>query len=175
MTGAVPSTSHCELGPCPVGDWERGRIAGCLGAWYDCGRLGREKLNKRSDLSKPKEPMDVSSRRLALVLHRHLSERGLLSFLRLLRAFQLNAIKRNQAYPQANQSRPFKKAAHGRLFESPWGHFFRWHPQVTCLLANQGRPYKIQPSAGFEKPPWGRFLLSSSLGRMSPGKPGPAL
>ena len=32
-------------------------------------------------------PMDVSSRRLALVLHRHLAERGLLSFLRLLRAF----------------------------------------------------------------------------------------
>ena len=42
-------------------------------------------------------PMDVSSRRLALLLHRHLAERGLLSFLRLLRAFQLNAIKRNQA------------------------------------------------------------------------------
>ena len=42
-------------------------------------------------------PMDVSSRRLALVLHRHLTERGLLSFLRLLRAFQLNVIKRNQA------------------------------------------------------------------------------
>ena len=35
-------------------------------------------------------PMDVSSRRLARVLHRHLAvaERGLLSFLRLLRAFR---------------------------------------------------------------------------------------
>ena len=42
-------------------------------------------------------PMDVSSRRLAHVLHRHLAEHGLLSFLSLLRAFRLNAIKRNQA------------------------------------------------------------------------------
>ena len=39
--------------------------------------------------------MYISSRRLALVQLRHLAERGLLSFLRLLRAFfQLNAIKR---------------------------------------------------------------------------------
>ena len=42
-------------------------------------------------------PMDVSSRRLALVLHRHLAEHGLLPFLSLLGAFLLNAIKRNQA------------------------------------------------------------------------------
>ena len=35
-------------------------------------------------------------RRLALVQHRNLAERGLLSFLRLLSAFLLNAIKRNQ-------------------------------------------------------------------------------
>ena len=42
--------------------------------------------------------MDISSWRLALVLHRHLAERGLLSFLRLLLgAFQLHVIKRNQA------------------------------------------------------------------------------
>ena len=41
--------------------------------------------------------MDISSRRLALVRLRHLSERGLLSFFRSLRAFLLNAIKRNQA------------------------------------------------------------------------------
>ena len=32
-------------------------------------------------------PMDVSPRRLALVLHRHLSEHGLLSFLSFLGAF----------------------------------------------------------------------------------------
>ena len=42
--------------------------------------------------------MDVSSRRLALVQHRHLPARGLLSVLRLLSAFLLNAIKRNQAF-----------------------------------------------------------------------------
>ena len=41
--------------------------------------------------------MDVSSRRLARVLHRHLAEHGLLSFLSLLGAFRLNVIKRNQA------------------------------------------------------------------------------
>ena len=39
--------------------------------------------------------MGVSSRRLARVLHRHLSEHGLLSFLSLLRAFRLHVIKRN--------------------------------------------------------------------------------
>ena len=40
--------------------------------------------------------MDVSSRRLARVLHRLLAEHGLLSFLSLLRAFRLHVIKRNQ-------------------------------------------------------------------------------
>ena len=75
MAGLVPSTSHCELGPCLVGDWERGRIAGCLGVGITAGWGETEVL------------MDVSSRRLALVLHRHLAERDLLSFLRLLRAF----------------------------------------------------------------------------------------
>ena len=30
-----------SLSPVFVGDWERGRIAGCLGVWYDCG-LGRD-------------------------------------------------------------------------------------------------------------------------------------
>ena len=43
-------------------------------------------------------PMGVSSRRLARVLHRHLAEHGLLSFLSLLRAVRLNVIKRNQAF-----------------------------------------------------------------------------
>jgi len=42
-------------------------------------------------------PMDVSSRRLARVLHRHLAERILLSFLSLLGAFRLHVFKRNQA------------------------------------------------------------------------------
>ena len=40
--------------------------------------------------------MDVSSRRLARVLHRQLAEHGLLSFLSLLGAFRLHVIKRNQ-------------------------------------------------------------------------------
>ena len=83
MTGVVPSTSHCELGPCLVGDWEPGRIASCLGAWYDYGWDETEVL------------MDVSSRRLALVQHRHLPAHGLLSFIRLLRAFLLNVITGN--------------------------------------------------------------------------------
>jgi hypothetical protein len=41
--------------------------------------------------------MDVSSWRLALVQHRHLPARGLLSLFSLLRAFLLTVIKRNQA------------------------------------------------------------------------------
>ena len=40
-------------------------------------------------------PMDVSTRRLALVLHHHLAEHGLLSFLSLLGAFLRNVLKRN--------------------------------------------------------------------------------
>ena len=44
-------------------------------------------------------PMDVSSRRLAPVQHRHLPARGLLSLLSLLRAFLLTVIKRNQVLP----------------------------------------------------------------------------
>jgi hypothetical protein len=41
--------------------------------------------------------MEVSSRRLAIVQHRHLPARGLLSLFSLLRAFSLTVIKRNQA------------------------------------------------------------------------------
>ena len=85
MTGVVPSTSHCELGPCRVGDWERGGLRVAWGFVVTAG------------WSETEVPMDVSSRRLALVLHRHLAEHGLLSFLSLLRAFLPNVIKRNQA------------------------------------------------------------------------------
>ena len=51
--------------------------------------------------------MEVSSRRLAIVQHRHLPARGLLSLISLLRAFPLNVIKRNQAlvFVQALRSR----------------------------------------------------------------------
>ena len=41
--------------------------------------------------------MEVSSRRLAIVQHRHHPARGLLSLISLLRAFLLTGIKRNQA------------------------------------------------------------------------------
>ena len=40
MTGVVLSTSHCELEPYPVGDWEAGADCGLLGGWYDCVRAG---------------------------------------------------------------------------------------------------------------------------------------
>ena len=56
-------------------------------------------------------PMDVSSRRLALVLHRYLAEYGLLSFLSLLGAFLLNAIKRNQARGQPRRRSRRSRAA----------------------------------------------------------------
>ena len=84
--GVVPSTSRCELWSCLV----RG-----LGAGADCGLLGGL-LGVTAGWGGTQVPMDVSSRRLVLVLHRHLAERGLLSFLRLLRAFWL-LTKRNQA------------------------------------------------------------------------------
>ena len=42
--------------------------------------------------------MEVSSRCLAIVQHRHLPARGLLSLISLLRAFPLTVIKRNQAF-----------------------------------------------------------------------------
>jgi hypothetical protein len=41
--------------------------------------------------------MEVSSRRLAIVQHRHPPARGLLSLISLLSAFLLTGIKRNQA------------------------------------------------------------------------------
>ena len=91
MAGVVSSTSYCELGPCLVGDWVRGRVAGCCSSCFAarcyCMTAG---------WGETEVPMDVSSQRLAPVLHRHLSERGLLSFLRLLRAFRLHVIKRNR-------------------------------------------------------------------------------
>ena len=44
--------------------------------------------------------MEVSSRRLAIVQHRHPPARGLLSLISLLSAFLLTGIKRNQAPPR---------------------------------------------------------------------------
>ena len=87
MSGLVLSTLHCELEPCLVGDWERGRIAGCLGVGVAAGWGETEVL------------MDVSSpRRLAPVQHRRLPARGLLSLPSSLRAFLLTVIKRTQGW-----------------------------------------------------------------------------
>ena len=85
MTGVVLSTSHCELEPCLVGEWERGRIAGCLGVGITTGWGETEVF------------MGVSSRRLAIVQHRHPPARGLLSLISLLSAFSLTGINRNQS------------------------------------------------------------------------------
>ena len=65
MTGVVSSTSLCELGPCLVGVWERGRVAGCccsacLVARCNCMTAG---------WGETEVLMDVSYRRLARVLH----------------------------------------------------------------------------------------------------------
>ena len=93
MTGVVSSTSLCELGPCLVGVWVRGRIAGCF-----CGAcLAARCYCMTAGWGETEVPMEVSSRRLARVLHRHLAEHGLLSLISFLSAFLLTGIKRNQA------------------------------------------------------------------------------
>ena len=46
--------------------------------------------------------MEVSSRRLAIVQHRHPPARGLLSLISLLRAFPLTGINRNQSKRASN-------------------------------------------------------------------------
>ena len=66
-----------------------------LGAGADCGLLWGFGMTAGWDGTEV--PMDVSPRRLARVLHRHLAEHGLLSFLSLLGAFRVHVIKRNQA------------------------------------------------------------------------------
>ena len=78
------STSHCELEPCLVGDWERGGLRVAWGVGITTGWGETEVF------------MEVSSRRLAIVQHRHPPARGLLSLIRLLRAFLLTGIKWNQ-------------------------------------------------------------------------------
>ena len=66
-----------------------------LGAGADCGLLGG--LGMTAGWGEIEVFMDISSWRLALVQHRHLPARGLLSLFSLLRAFLLTVIKRNQA------------------------------------------------------------------------------
>ena len=67
-------------GPCLVGVWVRGRIASCCCSACFAARC----YCMTAGWGETEVLMDVSSRRLARVLHRHLAERGLLSFLRLL-------------------------------------------------------------------------------------------
>ena len=68
MTGVVSSTSLCELGPCLVGVWERGRVAGCC-----CGAcLVARCYCMTAGWGETEVLMDVSSRRLAPVQLRHI-------------------------------------------------------------------------------------------------------
>ena len=76
-----------------LGVWVRGRVASCCCSAYFAARC----YCMIAGWGETEVHMDVSSRRLARVLHRHLAEHGLLSFLSLLGAFYLNVIKRNQA------------------------------------------------------------------------------
>ena len=59
--------------------------------------------------------MEVSSRRLAIVQHRHLPARGLLSLFSLLRAFSLTVIKRNQGGVTAQEGTRRGRAAAMRV------------------------------------------------------------
>ena len=88
-----PRRRFASLWPCLVGVWVRGRIASCCCSACFAARC----YCMTAGWGETEVPMDVSSRRLALVLHRHLAEHGLLYFLSLLGAFRLHVIKRNQA------------------------------------------------------------------------------
>ena len=98
-------------------------------------------------------PMDVSSRRLALVLHRHLAEHGLLSFLSLLRAFLLNAIKRNQtevpAFPRVALACFFLIAGSLRSAALRWPeHGERLQLQSASVFLPITRPLTFHALAG---------------------------
>ena len=95
--------------------------------------------------------MDVSSRRQALVQHRNLLARGLLSLVSFLRAFLLHVIKRNQVVvvlsswsPALQSARPSSalalkqqqqrvRAAEGRLGDG------RSRPRAASFVFRQGR------------------------------------
>ena len=79
--------------------------------------------------------MEVSSRRLAIVQHRHLPARGLLSLISLLSAFLLTGIKRNQVVV--------------------------YLPEVACsgvYLASAGSAGGLSPEAGGSIWPGGVYL-----------------
>ena len=72
---ALSCRLHCRR-------WVRGRVAGCCSA---C--LAAHCYCMTAGWGETEVPMEVSSQRLAHVLHRYLAEHGLLSFLSLLGAF----------------------------------------------------------------------------------------
>ena len=65
-----------------------------------------------ADWDETEVPMDVSSRRLAPVQHRHLPARGLISLLSLLVAFRLST-NRNQAQSSQHGRRGMTAASMG--------------------------------------------------------------
>ena len=95
--------------------------------------------------------MDVSSRRLAPVQHRHLPARGLLSLFSLLRAFLLNAIKRNQASGKWEDF--FALQSTGGV---EWASFTRTSAvpkRTTCGGQDERIATDISTSAGFADHP----------------------
>ena len=87
-----PRRRFASLWPCLVGVWVRGRVASCCCSACFAARC----YCITAGWGETEVLMDVSSRRLAIVQHRHLPARGLLSLFSLLRAFSLTVIKRNQ-------------------------------------------------------------------------------
>jgi hypothetical protein len=91
---------------------------------------------------------DVSSRRLALVLHRHLAEDGLLSFLCLLRAFRLHGIKRDQQ----DKERRSQLLPSGGITRN-MAQAYLWHFEATqegLLAETTERPRRIFDHNGIE-------------------------
>ena len=77
---------------------------------------------------------------------------------------------------QANQGRPYTKATQRRLFGAALVSVpFVTIPGLPVSRQTRAGLIKRQPSSDFLEPPWCQFLLSSSKGCLSPGKPGPAL
>ena len=79
--------------------------------------------------------MEVSSRRLAIVQHRHPPARGLLSLISLLSAFLLTGIKRNQAGWEAISVRHLEFARAVQSAALPFSALHR-----LCPLAVGGVP-----------------------------------
>ena len=99
MTGVVPSTSLCELGPCLVGVWVRGRVAGCCSA---CIAARGFYMTTGQSATSNAIALAVALRRRLCLAFPHPAAHGLLALIRLLRAFYLNVIERNRAFAGVN-------------------------------------------------------------------------